>query len=257
MSRETRIPEWMLERYLLDELPARERRRVQRELERDPGLRSELAALQRSDEEILGAYPAERVVPRIIERAHGAPAPAPRRPRLAWAAVPALAAAVLLLVLLPPALRRRAGGSEYAGVKGGAAAPALLVFRQGGDGAPLADGTMARAGDRLQLAYLPGRATHGMILSIDGGGGVTLHFPEHEDGGTALRPGGRTLLPRSFELDEAPGFERFFFVFADAPLPVAGVLAGARALAAAGERAMTAPLDLPRGCGQVALLLRK
>ena len=257
MSRETRVREWMLERYLLDELPARERRRVRRELERDPELRSALEALQRSNEEILSAYPAERVVPRILERAHGAPAPAPRRPRLAWAAVPALTAAVLLLVLLPPALKRRGGGSEYAGVKGGAAAPALLVFRQGGDGVPLENGSMARAGDRLQLAYLPGKAAHGVILSIDGGGRVTLHFPEHEDGETALRLGGRTLLPRSFELDEAPRFERFFFVFADAPLAVADLLAGARALAAEGKRAMTAPLDLPRGCGQVSLLLRK
>ncbi len=254
MSRETRIPEWMLERYLLDELPARERRRVQRELENDAELRAALEALQRSNEEILNAYPAERAVPRILERAPGAAAP--RRPRLAWAAIPALAAAVLLLVLLPPALRRRAGG-EYSGVKGGAATPALQVFRQGGDAAPLASGSAARAGDRLQLAYLPGKSAHGVILSIDGNGGVTLHFPEREDGGTELRPGGRTLLPRSFELDEAPRFERFFFVYADAPLPVDAVLAGARALAASGERAMTAPLDLPRGCGQVSLLLRK
>ena len=257
MSRETRIPEWMLERYLLDELPARERRRVRRELERDPGLRSALETLRRSDVEIRAVYPAERTVPRILERAHGAPPATPRRLRLAWAAVPALAAAALLLLLLPPALRQRPGGGEYIGVKGGDAAPALLVFRQGGDGAPLADGSAARPGERLQLAYIPGKAAHGVIVSIDGGGGVTLHCPEREDGGTDLRPGGRTLLPRSFELDEAPRFERFFFVFSGAPLAVADVPSAARTLAASGGSALPAPLALPRGRGPVSLRLRK
>ncbi len=96
-----------------------------------------------------------------------------------------------------------------------------------------------------------------MILSIDGAGTVTLHFPEKAAGDTTLPAGSRVFLPRSYELDGAPAFERFFFITPQAPLPTAAILEKARALAADRARAMTAGLDLPGGYGQLSLLIRK
>lgn len=264
MSQEKRAPDWLLERYLLGELPRRQRRRLESELQRDPELRAALEELKRSDRRILSQYPPEQAIPRILGRAGLArPAAAPRRRRLAWVAAPALALALLLLVFLPPLLRSRlergAADGDYIGRKGGvgpAAAPALYVFRKGSGGEALADGAGASPGDLLQLAYDAGNRRHGVILSLDGNGAVTLHFPAEESGSTQLRRTGRTLLPRAYELDRAPRFERFFLITADGPLPVASVLAAARGLAA-GDEAMTAPLDLPGGWGQVSLLVRK
>ncbi len=268
MNETKRIPGWMLERYLLGELPRRRRRLMEKELDRDPALRAELEKLKLADREILRAYPADQVIPQLMKRAAlERPRPAtPRRWRLARVAVPALAAAVFLLVILPPLLQRRLppgeapGHEDYVGAKGVAApSPALQVFRcqRGGAEEALQDGDLAQAGDVLQLAYLPGRATHGVILSIDGDGGVTLHFPECAGCGTALQGDRCTLLASAFELDQAPRFERFFFITAREPLPTAAILEKARALAADPERAMTGPLDLPARFGQFALRVRK
>lgn len=271
MSRETRVPEWLLERFLLGELPRRERRRLEQELARNPGLRSALEDLKRSDRRILSSYAADQVIPQILKKAALArPAAAtPRRRRLAWVAVPALALALFLIIVLPPLLRQRLDPGDfrrkgdYVGVKGDGADPAALprleIFRRGLDGRSelLADGGRSRAGDLLQLAYSPGGSTHGMILSIDGAGAVTLHFPDREQGSSALQRGQRVFLPRAYELDQAPRFERFFFITADRPLPAAAIMKKARQLAASTERARTAPLDLPGGFSQASLLIRK
>jgi len=269
VSKENHVPDWMLERYLLGELPRKKRRQLEKQLERDPALRSELEAMRLSDRQILGTYPPERMIPEILRRAALAkPLPAsPRRRRLAWVAVPALALALFLLVILPPLLQRRLDVSEssrtgdYTGTKGGEGAPlqspSLQIHRRT-DGADqiLPAGAVARAGDLLQVAYTAHGRTHGVILSIDGGGSVTLHFPLRPDGDTALQGGGRVLLADAFELDAAPRFERFFFITSREPLPTASILEKARELAAGGL-AMTGPLDLPAGYGQYSLLLRK
>jgi hypothetical protein len=267
---EKHVLEWMLERYLLDELPQKKRRQLEKELAQDPALRAELEKLRISDRQILSAYPAERMVPEILKRATLAKpkSTAPRRWQLAWMAVPAMALTIFLLVILPPLRQRRPAVSEnsraedYIGIKGGEpvspSAPALQLFRKShGAEQILRDGEAALASELLQLAYLPGGQTHGVILSIDGMGSATLHFPEKTGGNTALRNGRRIFLASAFELDRAPGFERFFFITAKEPLPTAAILEKAMALAADHDQAMTGRLDLPEHFGQYSLLVRK
>lgn len=273
MNEETRVPDvpdWMWERYLLDELPRKKRRQLEKRLEREPALRAGLEKLRLSDRQILSSYPPERMIPEILRRAAlDRPRPAERRRwRLAWVAAPALALAVFLMLIVPPLIRQRlelpgtAGGEDYTGLKGdrahSRATPGLQLYRGDGDGSErLRDGSLARPGDLLQVAFVPGKQTHGVILSIDGAGAVSLHFPEKAEGDTTLPAGARVFLPRAYELDEAPRFERFFFITARAPLPTAAILEKARALAADRDRAMTAGLDLPGGYGQLSLLIRK
>jgi hypothetical protein len=265
VNKEGRVPEWMLERYLLDELPRRQRRQMEKRLAQDAGLRAELEKLRAADRQVLSTYPADQAIQQILKKAELARllVPAPRR-RLAWVAVPVLAMAVFLLIILPPILQRRLGVAEspgeYTGLKGGApmAGPALQVYRRRGDAEEaLRSGDQAQAGDVLQLAYLPGRSTHGVILSIDGDGGINLHFPECAECDTALESDRRTLLASAFELDRAPRFERFFFITAREPLPTAEILEKAGSLAADRERAMTGPLNLPARFVQLTFLIRK
>ena len=55
-----RVPDWVLERFLLGELPADRQARVAARLTRDEGLQGRLAALQASNEDILATLPPAR-----------------------------------------------------------------------------------------------------------------------------------------------------------------------------------------------------
>ncbi|MEX1366528.1 MAG: hypothetical protein AB1Z98_25615, partial [Nannocystaceae bacterium] len=116
----------------------------------------------------------------------------------------------------------------------------------------------AAAGDRLQVSYRAAGFAQGAIVSIDGAGVTTLHFPATEDASPRLDQWGRIPLAESYELDDAPGFERFFFVTVaqdEPPLDVARVLDAARSLAA--SDGLEGELSLPEGWRQQSLVLRK
>jgi len=147
-----------------------------------------------------------------------------------------------------------ATGEEATRIKGdGARAPRLFVYRKRraaeGDGAErLATGARAARGDLLQLAYASGaEGLYGVLLSIDGAGHVTLHLPEEgASAAPALRWPREMKLPSSYQLDDAPGFERFVLVTAPEPFSVETALGAARALAGqGGAAARQGPLLLP------------
>jgi hypothetical protein len=140
--------------------------------------------------------------------------------------------------------------------------PRLLVYRRRGreGGAErLASGARAAPGDLLQLAYAAGDAgLHGVLLSIDGAGRVTQHLPEEGARLAPALPAPREIkLPSAYQLDDAPGFERFVLVTAPEPFPVATVLGAARELAAQGEAARARPLALPAAFRQTSVVLDK
>jgi hypothetical protein len=168
-------------------------------------------------------------------------------------------AAGLLAFHLVPGLRERvavtAAQAEQPRLKGGSAH--LVLFRQTPAGAKrLRPDAVARAGDVLQIGYAGARGRHGMIVSVDGRGALTVHFPAAgsvsaplaaETANAAGTAAG--VLPAPYELGDAPGPERFFLVVSDKPFDVqtvvAAVKSGARRLA------------LPSGLEQASFLLRK
>jgi hypothetical protein len=261
------ISDLFLERYLLGELPREESGEVERAAAADPRVRAALDGLGASSRDILARYPAADFKARLIARLREAEAP-----RFSWKrwAVFASAGAALVLaaVLIAPRIRQLtsplpfgAGGDQTL-VKGEAAVDLtrtqLLVYRKTGDQAELVgDGNEAAAGALLQLAYVAASRSHGTILSIDGRGAVTRHFPPEEHGSTLLSPNRRILLPSAFELDDAPGFERFFLVTSAEPIDVAAVLAKAVELARDPASARRADLDLPAGLEQTSILVLK
>jgi hypothetical protein len=226
----TTLPDWLVERAALDEVPSASRARLQHAA---PGeLATRVAQLREENARELAAYPPGPAVAQIEARL--------RRPkrRKTWIAPLVAAAAVLALVVLHHAPAHEA---ETTRVKGAAR---LLAYKQAGDQAErLEPDAVVRAGDVIQLRYNAGGARFGVIASIDGGGGVTLHFPASPDASTEVTGGTRTL-PDAFELDDAPRFERFFFVTANEPVDVAGTLDALRALARRGDAA-DAALDTP------------
>jgi hypothetical protein len=119
------------------------------------------------------------------------------------------------------------------------------------------DGNVAEPGDLLQLAYVAASEHYGVILSIDGRGGVTRHFPAEEGGSTLLALNKRSLLPNAIELDDAPGYERFFLVTSKTPIDIAAVVAKAGDLAADPGQARSSDMDLPAGLKQRSVLILK
>ena len=225
-------------------------------LQDDAEAQGRLTAIEESNQELLERFPTDVVFEEVERRLAAAPAEPERRPRPALGRAPiwvaAAACAVLAGVVLLP------GGEERPGSRTKGTRPALVAHRVV-DGATeqLATGDAARTKDRIQLSLLRAAGRHVVVVSIDGGGQVTLHYPF--DAAEAVPVGrARFTLPRSYELDDAPGFERFVLVSAPVPVPPEAVLESARRLAARGAAARTAPLgDLPPEAEQTSLLLEK
>ena len=64
----------------------------------------------------------------------------------------------------------------------------------------------------MQLSYVCADPEYALIVSVDGNGVVTSHFPEDSTDSALLEKGGEFPLSYSYKLDDAPSFERFYLV---------------------------------------------
>jgi hypothetical protein len=260
-TRKQRTPDWLVERLALGELDAAAAADVRRRLaEEGRDADAEVAALAASSREILESHPPARVAAAVRARA-GKP-----RSRAWLAALPlVLAGAAAIGLAVKPATHGapRSEGDlvfENTTIKG---VTALHVYRRVADRSErLHDGSRAARGDLLQLTYVAadeGNASeYGAVLSIDGGGHVTVHLPEGDASTSArLSAKGEVRLPSAYELDDAPAFERFIFVTSAAPFSMATVVDAARALAARPADARAQRLALPPSMNQLSLALDK
>jgi len=246
-----------LERYLLSELPEDEMEEVARAVDQDPDVAARLEALRRSNAEILERYPPSMMAARIRDRWDAAEKAEQARLQSRWRglafALPGAALAALLLVVLLPLQQE---STRLKGLEG-----SLALHRKSGTGIEaLADGARASAGDVIQISYVAGGARYGAIFSIDGRGAVTWHLPlglRPRAESPQVQPGGEVPLGAAYELDDAPGFERFFLVTSDKPFPLDRIDAEAKRLAADRAGAREGSLRIARGLAQASFLLVK
>jgi hypothetical protein len=259
------VRNWEMERFLLGELPPGRMAEIRASLLADPELARKIDDLRRSNQDILAHYPAEAILPgarRQAERlGQRQPNDSPGRSslwrRVLYSAPILAAAAVLLLVVLSD---RTPSGIRIKGPDGiDPTKTQLLIYKKTEAGnVILKDGDTVRAGDLLQLAYVPAGQKYGMILSIDGNGLVTPHYPPDGKSLARLKQEATVLLPNSYELDQAPEFERFFFITSTSDIKTQDILDKGRALARSLQAARTSPLDLPGSSfSQFSIMLRK
>lgn len=254
----------VLERHLLGELSQAEQASLHKRLAAESPLQARLAALDEEREQILRTYPPATLVPAIELRLYHESARRARHERgwswQLWApAGGALAAAALAVALLQPPSTTRPETAELEATREKGQHTQLLVFPRPAPGAEpraLVDGAEVASHELLQVGYVASGKRHGVIVSIDGRGEATLHFPAAPELSTRLSPG-QILLPSAYELDDAPRFERFFFVTSTRAIPVAAVLTAARKLASDEAHAGSAPLALSPDLEQTSLLLLK
>lgn len=280
---------YYLERYVLGEISEEIAEKIRSKAATDPGLRAELAAIEASNEDVLALYPPgvfKREVAAALAAAGETPAQRTlslfgrrgRRPSLFFLKRPLLifsgtaALLVIFLFLILPSLNEQSllntSGhkaqsipAEDTLVKGEGPVDTgktqLLVYRKSGDAAEMLDeAERVTPGDLLQLAYVSAGERYGIILSIDGRGVVSLHFPEAMDASTHMEINREIFLPNAIELDDAPDFERFFLITSPGPLDVSVVMESAGGLAEGGN-SMEGSLDLPEGINQISFLVLK
>lgn len=85
----------------------------------------------------------------------------------------------------------------------------------------LSNGDSASAGDLLQVGTLAGPKRFVAILSLDGNGQITRHLPESGD--SSLLVSSKLQAPHSYQLDDAPKFERFVLVESRTPFDLVTV----------------------------------
>jgi len=227
---------WKLERYLLGELDPEEMERIRAELEADGALRDRLEALKNSDTEIRERYPAEWMSRRIRNSISGVEAlrarPEKHRPTgfliRPFVPVGLLGLLLLLIVIWPdagdrehlqPAMVERIKGLD----------PALQFYRRTAAGSErLPDGAVVREHDVIMIRYQPAGRAFGAILSVDGRGTVTLHFPTEGPRAAALPREGVVPLEFAYELDDAPYGERFYFITSNKPFDLEPIVRAAR-----------------------------
>jgi hypothetical protein len=262
-----KIPDYIIERYILDELPPERMKHICSLMRKDPTIERRIAKMQKSSEQILKRYPPESMVPRMINRAsdaslsdalHGA-----KRIPGKYYIFPSLAAfAILIIVAVVPFIK---GGydsdwnpfmKDVTRIKG--PDTAIYIYRRNRSGAELlADNSLTREKDLLQVAYFSADNAHGVIVSIDGRGTVTLHYPAPPSKNTRIDRNRKVLLPTAYELDNATGYERFFFVTSRNPVDIRLIYRAAEKLANNPSVAKTGQLTLDASFRQTSLVLRK
>ena len=90
-----------------------------------------------------------------------------------------------------------------------------IYLKRGEDVVRLKNGQSVKANDLIQVAYSAAKQLYGMIVSIDGRGNVTVHHPADGLLSARLNVGREVRLTKSFQLDDAPRYERFFFIVSE------------------------------------------
>lgn len=218
MTPKPSVPDLLLEQLHLGELDARGAAEVRAALGEQA--RQELARLTTADAADLAQYPPELIVPRLTARI-------PSRRRVWPVLLPTLAAAAagVWWMARPATIVDPLAVTPIETVRAkGPNTPVLHILKEGGV-EPLAPDTQVNAGTRIQLRFAPKGARHALIVSVDGRGVPTLHWPDAPSASTAVPPGvQRITVGHAYELDDAPKFERFHLITADEPLQPAAVL---------------------------------
>jgi len=257
------VTDLQLEQFLLNELPEEMMIKIDSLIKEDSLLKKRIEDLRKSNSEIIEKYPAKIIAQqindgiisekqRIADKKAGNDIyaaderkglsgifadfyrRASKRVVYSFAAA-ATSAVVAAIIILSPAGIIDNGTvipeNDIIRIKG--MEPGISVFRKTAAGTEeLKNLAKTAQGDLLQISYTAtGEYKHGVILSIDGRGTVTLHYPDSETGSTLIKLNNKVMLARSYELDDSPSFEKFILILSIDPPDVKSIIAKAKILA--------------------------
>jgi len=246
----TRISSFLLERYHIGEVTAKEKKYVEDILAKDKQSALALAKLDSDDNDFKRRFPLEKFFPAEQKESINSSLQRMNIPRFKFSRLrktPALvwsicAAALVVVIALPLIIlknprpvtfddRIKGASTENSSIE-------LSVYikeKSSGEGVKLTNQANVKEGNTVQLAYqVSGGASaekYGVIFSIDGRSSVTMHFPYAPWQSTLLVSGKPVPLDEAYTLDDAPNYEIFFFVTGEKPLDVGKIMDTAKQLA--------------------------
>ncbi len=289
------IPDLYIEQYLLGELPENLRKEIDELMQHSSELKDRISEMEKSNQDILSVYPADEIVPGIIEKniisknlnygysknqnrnidhksngviknlslslkkfLHTTSSISVRRYTLSIASA---AMMIAVIVFMLPGIRgiynTEKNYDDTIRIKG--LESKLLLYRmKGRDVEELKNFDTAQQGDVIQVGYIAaGNFNYGVILSIDGRGTVTIHLPQNSVPGKSLVMNKRTLLDKSYELDDSPSFERFIMILSPDPISIDSVMEKAKKLAISRESALNGSIDEKKGSIEFSITINK
>ncbi|MBR2212093.1 MAG: hypothetical protein IJ896_11695 [Fibrobacter sp.] len=227
------IPDWKLERYLTGDLPESDMREIREMEAADEIFANRVKMLREDSKAILRKLPYDRLAERLDSLpgrdtyGHGKPV---NFGIVKFAAAAALVLAVVTVALFSQRSISQEGGTVLANRADGAQtmevamadqnddvrikglSARMEVWKKTGDSAVQMENLgEAREGDEIQLRYAVAEKCYGLLFSMDGNGTITMHMGEGNKA-VGLEPGKMTTLPFAYKLDNAPKFEKFFFL---------------------------------------------
>ena len=221
------IPDWKLEKYLTGDLPAEEMREIREMEATDEIFAGRVKMLREDNAAILKKLPFEKLSEKIATMPGHSNAGAGNTVRVNFKLVKFAAAAALVLAVMTVAVFSQrslseqntqlmevamadVSGDDGLRIKGLSAR--MEVWKKTGDSAVQMENLgEAREGDEIQLRYAVAEKCFGLLFSMDGNGTITMHMGEGNKA-VGLEPGKMTTLPFAYKLDNAPKFEKFFFL---------------------------------------------
>jgi hypothetical protein len=206
-----KIPDLMLEQYLLHELKDSDRIVIEELLRRDIQLQARLESIRLSDKVFTNNFRDESFLKNSVKVKSGSGDFTLFKPVF----VPVLCtlllvppAFILFLKLQSPGISERAKGEITL----------LTAYRKTGFGhEQLQNGSVVRQSDLIQLEYrVPDTLLFGMIISIDGIGNISIHFGTEDGKPVHLSPRHK-MLPFAYQLDDAPEYEKFYLITSTKP----------------------------------------
>jgi hypothetical protein len=274
------ISDIMLERYNLEELPPDQMNIVKNALSEDSSVKARLDALITSDAEILSDYPAPFVLGRIREgvkiaadkKAVSKHKGLSRRKifGITFSAVGSLSAVAALFIFIPSAttlntnpvavdsiaVQEKKIGNTTDVIRTKGKESALYLYKKTGkEPEELLQNSTVLKGEVVQVAFQT-RLPYAVIFSIDGRGGVTLHYPLDEAGSPAVERGKKIFLPSAYTLDDAPQFERFFLVTSEVGINAGFVMSKAHEFAKERSASMTGEFNIA-GANAESVIIKK
>ena len=226
------IPDWKLERFLTGDLPEQEMREIGKLELTDEMLAQRVKMLREDNKAILNRLPFEKLAANLGTVTDTAAKNAPSFTLMKFAAAAVFVLAVALVAFMAQRETVVAGGNsgdDLAHVNDASKTQVALAETQTdtrikGLGArmevwkntstgivQLNDLDEVTEGDEIQLRYSVPEKCFGLLFSMDGNGALTLHMGDGEKA-VELAPGKMNSLPFAYKLDDAPYFEKFFFV---------------------------------------------
>ena len=246
------IPDWKLERFLTGDLPEEEMNKLRELEANDAMFASRVKMLREDNKAILNKLPFETLAAKIDavdagtvtetavaanlgsakENAGNAEKNAPRFSIMKFAAAAVFVLAVALVAFMAQretSVMNERVGSDIAAVGGPQNTQVALAETQSDTRIKGMDARMevwkktpagivqlndldsVGEGDEIQLRYSVPEKCFGLLFSMDGNGALTLHMGNGEKA-VELAPGKMNSLPFAYKLDDAPYFEKFFFV---------------------------------------------